>query len=146
MINIKTKTVGIIVSTAIFLMLLWFSAQSSEVSQIHSDQLLLKMELITELDIYEYTPKYEYYSTLIRKGIHFLTFLILGMGVSLLLEEDFKIIILIVVLIAVFDEFHQSFNGRGSSLSDVLLDVAGGFTGWAIIEFMKCCLKKTEKS
>jgi len=110
-----------------------------------SDNLLLKMKIITKYDIIAKTPIYNYSTFLFRKGAHFMIYLVLGAGIALVMEEDTIKIILIIILLAVLDEVHQTFTGRGASLSDVILDVAGGFTGWAIVESVRYFFKNNKK-
>ncbi len=140
------RKIGIVLVIIITLLIFWFSSKSGSVSMRQSDNLLLKMKIISEYDIIAETPLYSCSTFLIRKGAHFLIYMILGAGAALVMEEDSGKIIALIILLAVFDELHQSFNGRGASLSDVLLDMGGGFTGWSLIEILKHCLKKIEKS
>lgn len=111
-----------------------------------SNKVLIKMNLIDQYDVEAMTPKYDRLTFLIRKGAHVIIFMILGAGVAMVMEEDTVKIIMLIVLLAIFDELHQSFNGRGASLSDVFLDMGGGFTGWSIVELMKYYFKKREES
>ena len=73
----------------------------------------------------------------IRKLAHLIEFFALGLsvcGFTLCLGYECKkrlisLPLLIVLLIAVGDEFIQSFTGRGSMVSDILLDFAGALAG-----------------
>lgn len=136
------KTIGLVIICSIFFLLFWFSTQISEVSQLQSDRILLRMELVTMRDIKEYTPQYEYYDKLLRKGAHFLLFMTLGGGTALLMRKDLLLALLIITSIAVFDEVHQSFVGRGASITDVLLDTGGGFLGWFMVEAVRFIFRK----
>lgn len=70
----------------------------------------------------------------VRKGAHFAAYLFLGVLVTHAMEETNKktmiLTMLICVLYAASDEFHQRFvPGRSGQLSDVLLDSSGSLTG-----------------
>ena len=104
------------------------------------------MNLIDQYDVEAMTPKYDRLTFLIRKGAHIVILMVLGAGVAMVLEDDTIKIIMIIILLAIFDELYQSFTGRSASLSDVFLDMGGGFAGWSIIEILKHYLKKRKKS
>ena len=73
----------------------------------------------------------------IRKVAHFAEFAMLGVLVGGLFAvvaartgKRFRSLsILIVLLVAVLDEYIQFFSDRGSAVTDVILDFAGGLTG-----------------
>lgn len=75
----------------------------------------------------------------LRKGAHFFIYFILGMLIYTLLKEympkyKFRLSIVLVVLYAITDEFHQMFiPGRSASYIDVLIDTAGGLTGASVM-------------
>ncbi len=142
----KIKTLGIFIASFTVIIIFWFSSKPSNVSMEQSNKVLIKMNLIDQYDVEAMTPKYDRLTFLIRKGAHVIIFMILGAGVAMVMEEDTVKIIMLIVLLAIFDELHQSFNGRGASLSDVFLDMGGGFTGWSIVELMKYYFKKREES
>lgn len=85
----------------------------------------------------------------VRKSSHFLAYLVLGLLVRNALAEDeqaryarregwktFLLALVICVLYAVSDEYHQSFvPGRGAQVADVVLDGFGAFTGLIMYEF-----------
>ena len=139
------KIMGIGTIVLIILLTFWFSSNPGSVSMGQSDEILLKLNLISQYDIDAGTPEYYHWRFLIRKGAHFFIFLILGIGLALVMEEDVEKIILIIIILAVFDEVHQSFTGRGARLSDVILDVAGGFTGWTMVESLRFFFKKSNE-
>jgi elongation factor G len=77
---------------------------------------------------------------IIRKGAHFNIFAVLTLSTlsaaSLLRVKTrtrYLLVILFTAVVAMSDEFHQSFTGRGNAWSDVLLDVCGGLFVYAII-------------
>ena len=73
----------------------------------------------------------------IRKFAHVIEFFALGLfigGFSICLGYELKkrlisLPMLIVLLIAVADEWIQSYTGRGSEVTDVLIDFAGALAG-----------------
>lgn len=78
---------------------------------------------------------------IIRKAAHFVEFAALGITVggfsaNLGYLHHRKYIALpawITLLTAVFDEFIQYFSGRGSMVTDVLLDYSGSLFGFALV-------------
>ena len=80
------------------------------------------------------------FHNLIRKCAHGVEFFLLGIfvcgfTVCLGYEMDKKLIslpLLIVLLVAVADEWIQVYTGRGSRVTDVLIDFAGGLAGLLI--------------
>lgn len=83
------------------------------------------------------------YHGYIRKAAHFTEYAILGVlayrafavvNLRLFSERIYLPAIVIVIAVAFFDEFNQSFNTvRTGSLYDVLLDIGGGITMITII-------------
>lgn len=81
---------------------------------------------------------YHFVEFFIRKGAHFGTYLILGIFLCLALYTYFqhnnflRIFVpwMMATGLAAFDEFHQGLTGgRTPSVTDVILDSAGAFTG-----------------
>ena len=77
------------------------------------------------------------FNHIIRKNAHFFAYLVLGIlvsnGISAGSKSGSKIVviaILICVLYAISDEFHQLFvPGRGGQVRDVIIDSAGSIVG-----------------
>lgn len=67
----------------------------------------------------------------IRKMAHFSIYMILGFLILNALDnKDIKFVLIICILYAISDEFHQSFvPGRGPQLKDVFIDTAGSICG-----------------
>ena len=73
----------------------------------------------------------------VRKTAPFVEFAILGLMVGGLFRlacqqtgrAFFSLPVLTVLLVAVLDEYIQFFTGRGSAVTDVMLDFFGGLTG-----------------
>lgn len=85
---------------------------------------------------------YHFVEFFIRKGAHFGTYLILGVFLCLALYTYFKrnhflqifVPWMMTTGLAAFDEFHQGLTGgRTPSVTDVILDSAGGLTGAVIV-------------
>ncbi len=92
--------------------------------------------------------RYETSNALIRKSAHVGIYLVLGFMVSLLTyyyhrryHLAFILGVSIPTLVAVMDEFRQSFIGRTSSLSDVVLDGFGATMGTIICLLMLMLIK-----
>lgn len=84
--------------------------------------------------------------TVVRKLAHFTEFAALGVFVcgftvnlgKLKGQRLISLPLLMVLSVAVLDEFIQQFSGRGPMVQDVVLDFAGGITGLAFGAL--CCL------
>lgn len=91
------------------------------------------------LDPHEKLQKPEFHN-LVRKLAHVVEFFALGLfvvgfSVSLgayLAREFVSLPILMVLLVAVTDEYIQYFTGRGSLVTDVVLDFAGSLVGMGV--------------
>lgn len=76
----------------------------------------------------------------VRKTAHFVEFAALGALIGGLFRTIwlqtgrtfFSLPVLTVLLVAVLDEYIQFFTGRGSAVTDVILDFSGGLTGLAL--------------
>lgn len=107
---------------------------------ISDDGIQLDKHLVTNTNFYQQM------SLLIRKSAHFIEYFILAvLFSSCLKKQSLKWIEMIiyplffVLVIAVGDEFIQSFVGRGSNVRDVLIDFSGGvigiiITGWTRVK------------
>ena len=85
----------------------------------------------------------------VRKGAHLLEFFVLGVFATLLSVCFVKnrraalcIALLYLVVIAALDEFIQRFTGRTSSFTDVLIDLAGGCIGVALVLLLNCAISR----
>lgn len=94
------------------------------------------------------------YNHIVRKLAHFTVYLILSILVANALENSkkefnykmFLYSLLICVLYAISDEFHQLFvSGRGCQIKDVLIDSMGSFIGLVIYFAVKSFYKKIKK-
>lgn len=91
---------------------------------------------------------------IIRKGAHFSAYFILGVLIVVALKETkhftqpklFALALIVSVLYASSDEFHQLFiEGRSGELTDVLIDSAGIVTGISVFLFVKPVLRRIQK-
>lgn len=89
----------------------------------------------------------------LRKSSHFIEYLILcvlllitGEVYNIKLRTSIIYILFLCLLIANFDEFYQSFNGRTSMVRDCLIDLGGSLTGLfvyiGISRIRSCALRK----
>ena len=85
----------------------------------------------------------------LRKCAHLLEFMALGICVGgftvnlgrLRKERYLSMPLLIVLVVAVNDEFIQSFTGRGTAVTDVVLDFGGAVLGLVLVALF-CLLRK----
>ncbi len=125
-----------------------FSNENSKTSQGTSDKLLFKVveivkgRKLSDADKTRIRKKYSFY---IRKGAHFFLYSVLGMTIYIflcyILKSPYKIVLLsiiISILYAVSDEFHQSFiPGRSAAWFDVVVDSCGAGVGISCILFLR---------
>lgn len=76
----------------------------------------------------------DFFHFLVRKGAHFTAYLILGLLLAWAMKPDdrkaYLRVLLLCVLYAMSDEFHQTFvSGRSGEIRDVLIDSTGSLTG-----------------
>ena len=93
-------------------------------------------------------------SFVVRKCAHLFEFACLG-SVSALTAKQVKKItgvhttvyfVLGCLVIATVDEFIQSFTGRTSSVSDVVLDFFGAVLGFSLVQGITCLKRRLNKS
>lgn len=86
----------------------------------------------------------------VRKVAHFAEFAVLGLLIGGLFsglrtksgDAYWSLPILIVLLVAVLDEYIQFFADRGSQVTDVILDFAGGLSGLSAAVLFSILIKK----
>lgn len=80
---------------------------------------------------------YPFLEFLIRKGTHFLYFGVIGLAIYAALPKfTYRTMtaISLTMLLAIADEFHQSFtSGRTASVQDVILDTVGAITALLLL-------------
>lgn len=94
------------------------------------------------------------FSGLVRKSAHLVEFALLGIFTAFLMinikDSNKKTFIIselfYILLVAVTDEFIQSFTGRTSAVADVLLDFAGGIIGISFTTLLTYLFNMFKKS
>ena len=137
----KKQTVKVILSAALVCLTVCFifsnSLKDGEASNRQSG---IVMELLRSIFDPSGTIEEDTFHYFVRKGAHFTEFALLGFSLWLLmlsLREKFGIFCPGVMLFAalataVADEFIQSFTGRTSSVTDVLIDLSGALAGFVL--------------
>jgi VanZ family protein len=90
-------------------------------------------------------PEFGSWDEFFKKGGHMLGYALLATAFyhslnssKRSIKQKFILVLCIVALYAASDEFHQRFTpGRTASFRDVVIDVAGGLIGIAVIRFVK---------
>jgi len=125
----------------IILVILWMAfifTMSSFNSTDSSNQSNFLMNIITSfLNI----KNLDMLSFIIRKFAHFIEYLILGILVYNLIKNYNKktyIAIMICILYAISDEFHQMFvPGRSCQIIDIIIDIIGVISGIYLLKKIK---------
>lgn len=135
--KVKRIKIASLVATAVILVAIWlFSAQSAAESSNLSGslaQFLMKMPFGDNLALVEDLDH------ILRKLAHFTIYMLLGASLAgIVIDMRRERLILIVVLsgavVAMLDEWHQSFvPGRGPGWGDVLLDTVGVLAGACLV-------------
>ena len=124
--------------------ILYQGTRGLETSLSISDQIVNRLlawmlddPLLVSEAYYEWYPFMNY---LIRKMAHFLEYALFGCLFALYFNgkkekrlDVFVYSLLPVLIVAIFDEFFQSYVGRGSLVSDVMIDGAGGLFGIGLL-------------
>lgn len=92
-------------------------------------------------------------SFLLRKAAHFIEYAVLGASVGsaqVFMKNNFgKFFVGFsffgVLMVAVIDEFIQSFSDRTSLVADILLDFGGAVTGLCLSVAVVCLIRKIKK-
>lgn len=131
--KVKRIKIASLVATAVILVAIWlFSAQSAAESSSLSGslaQFLMKMPFGDNLALVEDLDH------ILRKMAHFTIYMLLGIslaGTMIDLRKGRLILTVVLsgVVVAMLDEWHQSFvPGRGPGWGDVLLDTVGVLAG-----------------
>lgn len=126
----KRFIICVIVLAAITLFIFANSMTKAEVSYLASDEIKDMIGLESENGKIDYNH-------VVRKIAHVLEFMALGIAtafVTIYLNKNYLGYALFYMLgIGVADEFIQSFSGRSSLISDVLLDFFGALLGFVIV-------------
>lgn len=134
------KIVKLIIVLMCMITIFSFSSDNNQESDKKSDGVIINITSVllghklSEKEKSDYTSRYV---VLVRKGAHYIIYMILGTSLISFIKEyrqiDLKallIALLIAVLYACSDEIHQLFvKGRSGEITDILLDGVGSFTG-----------------
>ena len=139
------RIILIILLCMTFYIIFQFSSENSEQSSTRSGQVIRKI-----VDLFPYTKNLsgktktkivKKTQPIIRKLAHFSIYTLVGILImafistyKLLLWKKFGISILVGIIYAISDEYHQSFiPGRSAEIRDVLIDTSGVMVGIIII-------------
>ena len=142
------KTIIIVVLAALFVAFIWSNSVKSQ-EESREQSAVVSNFLRQILDPDESIPEVTFHRS-VRKAAHFVEFAILGGLIGCLFQvirsrtgRGFYVLpVIMVVLVAVLDEYIQTFTGRGSGLSDVLLDCYGGLFGLGVVLLVAFLMKK----
>ena len=133
----RRKLILFAILTALMIAFIWGnSCFSREESGAQSGRISAFLQSI--LDPAGKIPE-ERFHHFVRKAAHFTEFAVLGILVAGLFRQIGlrtgdnlrSLPVLTVLLVAVLDEYIQHFTGRGSAVTDVILDFSGGLFGLA---------------
>ena len=150
----KKSTVKVILSSVLVCLTVCFIFSNSLLDGEESNrQSGLVLNVLRSIFDPDGTIEEETFHFFVRKGAHFSEFALLGLSLWLLmlsLRDRFGIFCPGVMLFAalgtaVTDEFIQSFTGRTSSVSDVLVDFSGAVFVMAILWILHTLRCKKER-
>ena len=118
-----------------------FSQSSLSFSQSEEESGRIVKWLLGILSHVGITCDPEWFHLFVRKAAHVAEFALLGICVGgyaqslgqLKCRRYYALPLWLTLMVAVCDEFIQSFTGRGSAVADVLLDYAGALLGLLIV-------------
>ena len=132
----KLKTICIIITVAVLCFIWGNSMLPKSVSSAISDAVAELLGLETEKDAETGISE----AGILRKIAHFTEFLALGASLSIPLnasvsDKKMRVVLLLFLGLAVafIDETIQIFSGRGSTVRDMWIDIAGYVVGCAIV-------------
>ncbi len=148
------KYIFIAISILLYLGIYWFSSKPAPVSSQQSDNVIVKMKIMTEKEIKEEPARASKTRFTVRKLAHFSIYGVLGVFVFLsvcsFVESNllaFLIALPLTSILAAIDEFHQSMvPGRSMELRDVMIDTLGAASFILVIIIILKLLNKNKKS
>ena len=137
------KIIKIFIVLLCMIIIFSFSSDDDKASDKKSDGVIISVAKLIKRNNLSKKEKIKYinkYVVFVRKGAHFIIYFALGLSLISLIREyrilDLKAILialLIAILYACSDEFHQLFiSGRSGQISDIFLDSFGSFIGISI--------------
>lgn len=144
----KGLLIGFVVGMSGFI--LYQGTRNLDTSLAFSDQVVnrllawvLKDSTLTSDTYYEYYPSVTY---LVRKAAHFTEYAMFGclFAVYFQKRKENKMDVLVyawlpVLMVAILDEWLQKYVGRGSLVSDVVIDAMGGIVGISAVLLWITC-------
>ena len=122
------------------------SLKNIEESRADSDVIVEVVEEICDKIAPDNDLNFDY---IVRKGAHLTEFFLLGALTTMHYIQVGKrrkcsvaFVFLYVIAVAFTDEFIQRFTGRGSSITDVVIDVCGAFIGISAVLLVALMVKK----
>lgn len=111
------------------------------------------MELLRKILDPNHSIAEETFHYFVRKGAHFSEFALLGVSLWLLMQSIKDrcgrfyggMMLFAALSVAVTDEFIQSFTGRTSSVTDVLIDFSGALTAFLLLWIFGIILRKRNR-
>lgn len=137
------KIIKIFIVLLCMIIIFSFSSDNDKASDKKSDGVIISVAKLIKRNNLSKKEKIKYinkYVVFVRKSAHFIIYFALGLSLISLIREyrilDLKAILialLIAILYACSDEFHQLFiSGRSGQISDIFLDSFGSFIGISI--------------
>lgn len=131
------KWLYLCITIMLFSGIYWFSSKDADTSTAQSDEVIIKLRLMTEEEINQHPEKASDIRHIVRKSAHFTFYMLLGIFTFLTLYEftyalGFSLLLgqIVTMILAGIDEYHQSFvPGRSMELTDVLIDGTGALLG-----------------
>lgn len=130
---------SVCLAVAAALAAVFFSSQPSQDSNGLSKGILYQIMECLQIEITYESVKMGNF--LIRKMAHFTLYFILGLGLTGAFQFQKKVYswipaLLLGVIFAASDEFHQVFTGRTAMVRDVVLDSIGVVTGCLVANYL----------
>ncbi len=126
------------------------SLKNREESKADSDVIVEVVENVSEKIYPDNQLNWHY---IVRKSAHLFEFFVLGVFTMILSlsfkEERWKTVLcgfLYVFFVACTDEIIQRFTDRGSSFTDVMIDLAGASVGICVVLVLNHWIKRTLRS
>lgn len=150
----KKQTIKLVFSAVLACLVVCFIFSNSLLDGEDSNcQSGFVMELLRSILDPNHTVAEETFHYFVRKGAHFSEFALLGVSLWLLMQSVKDrcgrfyggMMLFAALSVAVTDEFIQSFIGRTSSVTDILIDFSGTLTAFLLLWAFGLILRKRNK-
>lgn len=144
------KWIYLLISLVLIGAIYWFSSKEADESSMQSDDLIIRLGIMTAEEIEANPEKAKEIRFLVRKTAHFSIYLVLGSFIYLtyyhfMVSGSFIIAWLTTVIFSGLDEFHQSFvPGRSMELRDVMIDGGGALVGILLMAIFHAMNRKKD--